>query len=460
MVSTSRARTSGLLVVVVLAMAAAAFGAYLGVHAVVRPPPSATTSPPPTPTALARAAGAPLVVALPTSTPARPAAVAAALAPRLADRALGPSVHARVVDLESGTVLLDRDGSSPTAPASTAKLLTAAAVLAVHRPTDRIVTSLMTDGAGTIVLVGGGDPTLSAAPAGTATLYDGAARLSDLAQRARDSKVPVRRIVVDDSAFAGPAVSPDWAAEDVPSSYGSAVTAVMVDGGRTRPGDEIRSAAPDLDAGRALARLIGRPNLSIVRGAVTDSDSRALGTVRSAPFSDLVGQMLRESDNVIAECLARQVALAKDLPATFVGAARAIRSVMTDLGVDPGGGLVDGSGLAPRDRVSPDVLVAVLRLTVTSAAPGLRALLSGLPVAGWSGSLSDRFVSGPSRDGAGVVRAKTGTLTGVSALAGLIHDRDGRLLGFSIVADRAPATEPAESALDAAAATLSDCGCR
>lgn len=102
----------------------------------------------------------------------------------------------------------------------------------------------------------------------------------------------------------------------------------------------------------------------------------------------------------------------------------------------------------------------MLRIAAIGTRAGLRAVISGLPVAGWSGTLADRFVSGQSRTGAGVVRAKTGTLTGVSTLAGLVHDRDGRLLGFALVADRAPATTPAETALDSVVSRLSSCGCR
>jgi len=179
--------------------------------------------------------------------------------------------------------------------------------------------------------------------------------------------------------------------------------------------------------------------------------------VRSAPLSTLVEQMLHASDNVIAECLARQVALAEHQPASFTGAAAAVRAVLVRLGVDPGPGMVDGSGLAASDRVAAAVLARVLRLAAATAR--LRYLISGLPVAAWSGTLAGRFESAASRAAAGVVRAKTGTLTGVSALAGLVHDRSGRLVAFAFVADRAGPTAAAEAALDALAARLAGCGC-
>jgi D-alanyl-D-alanine carboxypeptidase/D-alanyl-D-alanine-endopeptidase (penicillin-binding protein 4) len=86
-------------------------------------------------------------------------------------------------------------------------------------------------------------------------------------------------------------------------------------------------------------------------------------------------------------------------------------------------------------------------------------MLSGLPVAGGDGTLDDRFTGGESASGRGFVRAKTGTLTGVSALAGVVTDADGRLLTFALMAN---GTSPAESRpqLDSLAAALRECGCR
>jgi len=134
-----------------------------------------------------------------------------------------------------------------------------------------------------------------------------------------------------------------------------------------------------------------------------------------------------------------------------------VLTVLRRVGVDPGAGLVDGSGLAASDRVPALALARVLRLATTT--PRLRYLLAGLPVAAWSGTLADRYLRGAARAGAGVIRAKTGTLTGVSALAGLVHDRSGRLLVFAFVADRAGATSAAEAALDDLAGRLAGCGC-
>jgi len=269
---------------------------------------------------------------------------------------------------------------------------------------------------------------------------------------------------VDDGLFIGPTISPDWGPGDAPSEFAAPITAVMADGGRAAPDDTIRSGQPDIAAGQALASLLGVPGIPVTLGSAT-AGAKVLARVQSPQLSELVAQMLQPSDNVIAECLARQVAIARHQPASFTGAAGAIRTVLSGLGVDVGSGMTDGSGLAAGDRLTPTALAGVLRLVVGTANPSLRAIVTALPVAGWSGTLTDRFVPGTdSARGAGVVRAKTGTLTGVSALAGLVHDADGRQLVFAMIADQvAPSgagTVDAEAALDVVASTLARCGCR
>ena len=89
------------------------------------------------------------------------------------------------------------------------------------------------------------------------------------------------------------------------------------------------------------------------------------------------------------------------------------------------------------------------------AHPELRPILTGLPVAGFTGTLTTRYESGA----AGLVRAKTGTLTGVNALAGTVVDEDGHLLAFAFLATGTPNTPEARSALDEAATALAACGC-
>jgi D-alanyl-D-alanine carboxypeptidase/D-alanyl-D-alanine-endopeptidase (penicillin-binding protein 4) len=186
-------------------------------------------------------------------------------------------------------------------------------------------------------------------------------------------------------------------------------------------------------------------------------------SVSSPPLSAIVEQMLEESNNVIAENLARQVAVATGQPASFSGAAAAVISELRRLGVSSGLHLVDGSGLSPQDAIAPATLVKVLELA--TAGSWVRALLSGLPVAGFSGTLSagQSVFSGIGGAALGSVRAKTGNLGTVTDLAGLVTDKNGRILVFAFMADQIPAAgmlQAAANAIDEAAVVLANCGCR
>ncbi len=456
----------GIVLTLVLA-AAAGVGGYLITHHIRTDKAGARAEPaPPTPSALAAATALPAAASSAnTGPPPRAATVAAALAQAAVDPALGGRLLARVVDSATGAPLYSRLGSTPAAPASTGKLLTAAALLAVRAPTDRLSTKVVAGPAGTVVLVGGGDPTLTGAAAGQPGAYAGAGRISELASQVQHALAgqKVHRVLVDDSLFTGPAVSPDWAAEDVPSDYAGAITAVMADGGRATPTDGVRSTDPDLAAGAEFAAALRASGAQVTHGRAP-AGAKVLGLVSSPPVSVLIEQMLQTSDNVIAEMLARQVALASAKPASFTGAAAAIRAALAGLGMDPGAGMRDGSGLAANDRVSADALAGVLRLVVGGTRPALHAMITAMPVAAWSGTLAGRYLAGSAgATGAGVVRAKTGTLTGVSSLAGIVHDADGRLLVFALFADQVgpgvEATRAAEGALDRVAAILAGCGC-
>jgi D-alanyl-D-alanine carboxypeptidase/D-alanyl-D-alanine-endopeptidase (penicillin-binding protein 4) len=405
----------------------------------------------------------PVLAALSEDAPAPdPAVLTGELAPLLAAPALGAGVSAHVVDVAAGTVLLDRDGAAPATPASTAKLLTAVAALTTLDPSDTIDTTVVAGAVpGEVVLVGGGDVTLSrTAPSQT---YPGAPTVAELATQvvaAMPAGTPVTRVVVDSSLFTGPLTATGWGPADAPSSYAAPVTATAVDGARVSPGSQARSGQPGLDAGSALADALGARGATVVLGEAADG-AETLATVQSAPVARLVEQMLSQSDNMLAEALARQVALARERPASFEGGAQAVTEALTEAGVDVAGvTLADASGLSRDDRVPAKVLATLVRGAADGSIEGAAGLLSGLPVAGYDGTLFDRGDDDPAT-APGTVRAKTGTLLGVHALAGTAVTADGRLLAFAVVADGAAGSENAvEAVLDDIAATLAGCGCR
>ncbi|MEO8329666.1 MAG: D-alanyl-D-alanine carboxypeptidase/D-alanyl-D-alanine-endopeptidase, partial [Candidatus Nanopelagicales bacterium] len=192
------------------------------------------------------------------------------------------------------------------------------------------------------------------------------------------------------------------------------------------------------------------------RPATATSAATPIAAVESPPVELLVERMLRDSDNQLAEALGRLAALAEDEPASFSGAATAIVDVAKHRRIRVAGiDISDASGLSRDNLVTVDALGRVLQLATADDA--LRPILTGLPVAGFEGTLVDRYVTPPQNAAAGVARAKTGTLTGVSAEAGSTVSCAGDLLIFAFIADLVVDTLEARDAMDRAVATLSTC---
>ena len=389
-----------------------------------------------------------------------PAALGAVLAPLVSNPALGAFTGV-VADARTGTTLWSQNPDTPMTPASTAKILTAAAAMLSLSPDHRVETRVVQGSRpGELVLVGGGDPTLTAQPVGQPSYYPGAPRIADLVEQIRRAGAEVDSIVVDISAYAGPTMAQGWMPEDVAAGYIAPIESVMIDGARSDPFAEEppRSATPALDAGRVLAQALG---IDLARVAVGKAESGAapVASVLSAPLRDRLGQMMRRSDNVLAETIAREVAVAKNSEASFTGATEAIGKTLYDAGFKTDGlTLHDGSGLSVDDRVPARLQADILTAAAGETKPQLRPMLDDLPVAGATGTLSDRYASGD-RTGAGWVRAKTGTLSVASALTGYVVDVDGRVLTFALMSnDRPP--EVSRPALDAVAGALRLCGCR
>lgn len=407
---------------------------------------------------------------LPVAVPAEGDSAAAArvrrvLAPALDDPDLGPQVLARVARLGDGHTLFS-SGEGVAVPASTMKLLTATAALAELGPDHTFATTVVHRGRHGIVLVGGGDPFLASAPASDPT-YPARADMVTLARSTAEAlhEQGVRRVRVgyDDSLFSGPRTSPRWPADYLPDGVVSPITALWVDEGRPstvsgRFADPSASAAATFAAALASSgvEVLGQP---AVRRAAPDATT--LASVQSAPLAEIVEQVLAVSDNEAAEVLAHQVGVARSGRGSFAGGAAGVRRVLDELGIPLAGARVyDGSGLSREDRLAPITLIAVLRTAAGAEHPELRTVVTGLPVAGFSGSLAERFTQADPR-ALGRVRAKTGTLSGVSGLAGIATDLDGEPLVFVLMADRVALADTldARDALDAIAAALGACRC-
>ena len=396
-----------------------------------------------------------------SATKPTPDRLAATLAPLVADPNLG-ALTGRITDAITGAQLWAQGADMPMQPASTNKVLTtAAALLALDRDA-RLTTRVMASGQpGVVVLKGGGDPTLSAAPAGQDTWYKHAARISDLADQVRRSGIDVTAVQVDISAYSGPTMAPGWDPADIDGGDIAPLEAVMLDGGRTQPVsvESRRSTTPARDAGRALAvALKVDPATVTVLPAGTPS-GQEIASVQSPPLIERLRQMMNESDNVMAESIGREVAAEQNRPQSFDGAVQAVLSQLDKAKIDTGNArLLDSSGLSVDDRLTAETLDGVVNAAAGSDQPNLRPLLDLLPIAGGSGTLSNRYLdTDAGRAAAGYLRAKTGSLTATNSLAGIVTDASGRVLTFAFISNNAGPT--GRTAIDALAAVLRSCGC-
>jgi D-alanyl-D-alanine carboxypeptidase/D-alanyl-D-alanine-endopeptidase (penicillin-binding protein 4) len=431
---------------------------------------SAAASPTRTPTPAATAAGATAPATpgapasgTPTSAPDDPlasldpaaaaptlAGLAAALRPLVADPALGTSVGLVVRDGLTGRVLYTRGATTPRTPASTLKLLSAAAVWTSLDPAATMATKVVRGvSPRTVILVAGGD-TLLARGRGNPQAVAGRAGLRDLATqvagRLRAAGTDAVTLRVDLGYAPGPQYPSSWRMADVRAGYTQGV--------------EVAGAFVKALAAEGIAARIAATN---PYAAHARADAAELGTVASAPYADVLALALDTSDNALMDNLARQAAVAAGQAGTQEGVSAFVGSALAGLGIDTHGlVLADASGLGAGSTATVRALGQVLALGASGHDPALQATLASLPVAGLTGTLADRFAGPATRAVAGIPRAKTGTLTGTSALAGTTVDTDGRLLLFAVIADAVPpaGTDDARDALDRLVTGLTGCGCR
>lgn len=382
-------------------------------------------------------------VLAPVDSAAAPTAaeLASRLGPLTSAAGLGPLTTGTVLDVRTGKVLYDRRGATATTPASTTKLATAVAALGALGPGHRLTTSVVATGHDAIVLVGGGDPTLT---------LKGLAADTAAALRARGTTSVT--LGYDTSLYSGPVLHPIGHNDNL-----APVTALMTDEARldgSSSGPAPRAYDPAASAAARFAGLLAGHGVT-VRGTPRPGSGKggtALAAHSSAPLSQLVERMLTYSDNDLAEALARQVAGAAGRPMSFAGGAAAIRADLARDGVPlPHASFHDGSGLDHRDALAPRTLAHLLALAADPSRPELSAVFTGIPVADFTGTLSTRFAGSPA---AGVVRAKTGTLTGTNTIAGTAVTPSGRLLAFSFMTQGADSAVAAEAALDRLAAAV------
>ncbi|WP_061291179.1 D-alanyl-D-alanine carboxypeptidase/D-alanyl-D-alanine endopeptidase [Herbidospora cretacea] len=437
-----------------------AAGVYLVVNGTERIPIQAA-APRPAPTPIVTAPPV-LIAALDGPLPAK-STLTTLLRDAMGDPGIGGKVAGTVIDTETGETLFDGGSTTALTPASTTKVVTGAAALASIGADVTFATTVVQTAPGKIVLVGGGDPTLAGPKADTRDHYPRAATMAALASRTakalKAAGVTSVTLSYDASLFQGPVTAPGWKPTYVPEGSASPVTALAIDEGRVVPRQDFpRSANPPADAAKAFGGLLGKYGIKVgktIKPGKAAQPAQELARVESAPVYALVERMLTESDNDLAEALARHVAIAEKQPHTYAGQAKAYKAVLTRLGITEGVEVHDGSGLSTTNRITPAALAKLVALGASPRHPELHSLVSGMPVAGFTGTLHGRYGEADSKAGAGLVRAKTGTLDGVNTLTGLVHSADGRLLSFAFMANGV--TDPGKTvkALDRLATLVS-----
>lgn len=380
----------------------------------------------------------------------------------LAGRWSSGQLHLDARSVRTGATVLAVRGDEPTQTGSTMKLVTASAALtalgADHRFTTRVVSGASPDA---VVLVGGGDPTLSRLPSGQDGVYPGAPHLDDLARQVRSAHPgPIRVVQVDTALFDGPAWHPSWTESARTSGSVSNITALMVDGDRDDPTEaySLRSDTAVARAATSFATLLG-PDVQVETASVAvPKAATTLGSVRSATVSELVGTLLTHSDDTLAEVLARHVAVAEGTGRSFDAIQAGTTTALRHVGVPTSGlRLVDGSGLSGDNRVPAAFLTQLMRVVVQHR-DGLAPVDAGLAVAGKTGTLAEhgRF-TGPASDARGHVRGKTGTLDDMFGLTGVTDEVGGDRIVFTVFAEGTGNAE-ARQEIDRLAASLWRCG--
>ena len=432
------------------------------------PSPLVTATDVPIPSAVALAA-APLAATNATKPLPTRAGLIAALAAALADPGLGSSVGLTIRDASNGAHLLDVSAHVPRTPASTAKLLTSTAIMSTLDPARTFSTRAVRGArADDVILVAGGDTLLSpgkgnpAAVAGRAGLADLAGQTA-LALKAQG--VTSIRLHIDDRYALGARYAPGWFAADINAGVTGPVAMLGLSTQRPAP-NRAAPIDPVSSTARAFGRALTAESITVARAidrAASPEGAPDLGVVQSAPVAAVMALAMGESDNALTESLARQGAVQAGRPTSFAAVTAWVKETLTSTGVDMNGvTMIDTSGLSRGTLIPARALGDVLSLATSGKNPALQGVVAQLPVAGLTGTLADRFVKGSTHSAAGIVRAKTGTLTGTSSLAGTVVDKDGRLLTFAILADKVRpdvGTLTARAALDRIVATLAACGC-
>lgn len=357
-----------------------------------------------------------------------------------ANPALG-SFGVQILDSSTGEEVYSYDAQIPLRPASATKILTSAAAIKALGPDDRIRTDIVRGPMeGSVVIRAAGDVWLDRAD------------LVRAAEAIQASGMKVTQVLIDASVWSGPEFLAGWDESDIDAGFVAPIQPAMIHGGRlgeVESGDVPRSHTPAFAVAQALGEELGLSTIGVTE--LGEEPAETLYTIESPRLSERLRAMMQHSDNVMAEAIGREVAIKRGKGSDAQAATEAVLEVLNELGIDTSTTkLGDTCGLSINNRIPAEVLAEIMDTAAQTQT--LRPLLDVLPVAGGSGTLASRFIGAPGR---GVVRAKTGTLTGTSALTGVVTGQSGHVYSFGMISNDTDVLGQRQ-ALDRIASALSE----
>jgi D-alanyl-D-alanine carboxypeptidase/D-alanyl-D-alanine-endopeptidase (penicillin-binding protein 4) len=350
----------------------------------------------------------------------------------------GPLSGAYVYDLNTATPLFSERASDPRPPASVEKLYTATTALELMGPGATLSTTVLGSGhlglggrwEGNLYLRGGGDPTFGSAAFVAAHYGEQGTTVSALAGliKAAGIRSVTGTIDGDESYFDSLRGEPASGYAFDPDLEGN-LSALAFNRGET--GSQGGTHAPAAYAALELRGALRAGGIIVHGGgaATTPTGSSVLATANSPTLATLLGLTLPPSDNFFAETLLKDLGARYGGAGTTAAGAAVVRSTIARVfGLHPR--LYDGSGLSHSDSTTPEQVVSLLRALAPS--PLGTTLRNDLAIAGHTGTLSERMRRTPA---SGRCQAKTGTLIGVSNLAGYCQAQNGDILAFAFFTD-------------------------
>ena len=385
-------------------------------------------------------------------------------------------LHAEVVNAATGETLFAVNEDQAERSASVMKVLTAAVALDVLGPDYRVTTSVYSDPAnpGQIYLVGAGDVTLSRMPGNITSYYAKAPKLDTLTRQisgwAKLRGITITDVFIDNSLYGGDDEWHDtWSKRGLSDGYMAPVSALQIDAGRLMSTKfknrwlAKRTSSPVVQAGELFITSLNKRNLApglTASERALPEGAEFIASVQSRPMSEWIINMLKVSDNSLAEALGRLSSLKAGLDGSMESLTPLYVQTLVARGIDTTGlEIVDASGLSRENKVPVRLVNEVLAL-VNQQVGDYEIIEQGMPVSGQPGSLRSRFANGNLKAARGLVVAKTGYITTGYSLAGFLTARDGTELIFSVYNLTDRATFNQRQAMDNLVYRFYQCGAR